>query len=153
MTHQNYQNYPNPYYRVSPSVPNSALVMGGLGAVVGAGNAVAKTNRQVKQEEITKQQAVETVINETLGTGLAVAAAAAVVGATRARGVVSLAGILAVSAGAKYLWDTATAKEPEPVKVEPAKPEPKKAAQKSKPKATTAKKTTKTASKTAETKK
>jgi len=140
MKYQTYPYYSHQTYRVSPGVPNSALVLGGLGAVIGAGNAMAKTNRQVKQEEMTRQQAVETVINETLGTGLAVAAAAAIVGATRARGVVSLAGILAVSAGAKYLWDTATAKE-----AAATMPAAKKAASEAKAKSTTApRKTTKT---------
>jgi hypothetical protein len=107
MRYQTYASDARASHRILPSVSHSALMLGGLGAVVGAGNAIAKGNRQIKNQEISKQQAVEHVFNESLGTGLAVAAAAAVVGASRARGLTSLVGILAIAAGTKYLWDTA----------------------------------------------
>lgn len=128
------------YYHVPNTVPKSALLLGSLGAVVGAGNAVAKSNRQVKNGEINRQQAVEQVMNETVGTGLAVAAAAAVVGAARTRGVVSLVGILAISAGAKYIWDTATSPIPAKKEMEASMPaeaaEPETSTKKDKPAAT-----------------
>jgi len=120
MRYQIYPGHTHTSYRISPSVPHSAFLLGGLGAVIGAGNAIAKSNRQVKNQEISKQQAIEQVLNESLGTGLAVAAAAAVVGASRARGMTSLVGILAISAGAKYLWDTAHASEDKAKKTPPA---------------------------------
>jgi uncharacterized protein (UPF0335 family) len=101
------QNY---YQSVSPTYPryisNATLAAGGLGAVIGATAAAAKDIQRIGNDEMTRQDAVKDVIKEAAGTGLAVAAATAVVRATGARGLLSLLGIVAVATGTKYAWNS-----------------------------------------------
>jgi len=93
--------------RVARFVPSAALAMGGAGAIIGGTAAAAKNIRRVKNEEIKREEAVKDTMKEAAGAGLATAAATAVVGAVGATGLLSLAGILAVATGTKYLWDAA----------------------------------------------
>jgi hypothetical protein len=94
--------------RVSALVPRATLAMGGLGAIIGGTGAAAKNIRRVKNKEIEREDAVRDTLRESAGTGLATAAGTAVIGVAGVTGLLSLAGMLAVATGAKYLWDTAT---------------------------------------------
>lgn len=110
---------------VPRSVPQVALAMGGVGAVIGGSAAAAKNIREVREGRISRDAAVRNTIRETAGAGLSTATATAVVGAVGATGFLSLLGIVAVATGTKYLWDLATVPihgvaEPSP-KPKPAK--------------------------------
>jgi hypothetical protein len=82
--------------------------MGGIGAVIGATGAAARNIRQVKEAKMTREEAVRDALKESAGTGLATATATAVVGLAGAGGLFSLAGMLVVATGSKYLFDAAT---------------------------------------------
>jgi hypothetical protein len=125
-----YSKHPAAYAattRVTRFVPQASLAMGGLGAVIGGTAAAARNIRRVKDEGISREEAVKDTGREAAGAGLATAAATAVVGAVGATGLLSLVGVLAVATGAKYLWDSAST----PRKALAAPPAP------SKPKKTT----------------
>ncbi|PIE68765.1 MAG: hypothetical protein CSA21_05725 [Deltaproteobacteria bacterium] len=89
-------------------VPRATLAMGTMGALVGGTVAAAKHIRSVKQGEMEKEEAVRGVVREAAGTGLATAAATAVVGTLGMTGFVAGIGIVALATGTKYLWDMNT---------------------------------------------
>ncbi len=92
-------------------IPSAALVMGSVGAIVGASGAAAKNIRQVKKGKVSNQEAAKDVLKEAAGAGIATAAATAVVSSFGSRGVLSLLGVLAVATTTKYFWDAATESE------------------------------------------
>lgn len=104
-----YSNYPATH--VARFVPRASLAMGGVGLMVGGAAAAAKSIRQVKDAEISRETAVKNTINEAAGAGLATATATAAIGAVGATGIFSLIGVLAVATGTKYLWNAATSPE------------------------------------------
>jgi len=106
-----YRTYSTPLSASPSYVPNAALAMGGVGAVIGAASSAAKNIRKVQKGETSNQEAVKNVLKEAAGTGLATAAGTVAVRALGARGFLSLLGVMAVAVGAKYVWDAAT--EPE----------------------------------------
>lgn len=126
-----YSNHPVTHAtatRIAYFSPQATLAMGGVGAVIGATGAAADNIRRVKNGDINKEQAIKNTVKEAAGTGLATAAATAVVGAVGATGLLSLVGLVAVATGTKYLWDASTApvrvEEPQPAAAKP-KPTPK----------------------------
>ncbi len=92
-------------------VPQASLAMGGLGAIIGGTAAAAKNIRQVKNDEVNREEAVKDTLKETAGAGIATAAATAVVGAVGATGLIGVLGILTVATGTKYLYDSAMTPE------------------------------------------
>ncbi len=107
-----YARYPASYTtasRVTRFAPRASLVMGGVGAVIGGVSAAARNIRRVRESEVSREEAVRSTLKDAAGTGLAAAAATAVVGAVGASGFMALAGIVVVATGAKYLWDAGTA--------------------------------------------
>ena len=89
--------------------PQAALAFGALGAVIGGTSSAAQNIRLVKEKRMDREKAVRETVKGALGTGLASAAAAAVVGAVGLRGVLSLAGLLVVATGTQYVWNNVTA--------------------------------------------
>ncbi|MFP4048396.1 MAG: hypothetical protein ACLFT8_00475 [Desulfovermiculus sp.] len=102
---------PGSSLQASSFLPRATLAMGGIGAVIGATGAAARNIRQVKEAQMTKEEAVRDTLKESAGTGLATATATAVVGLAGAGGLFSLAGMLVVATGSKYLFDAATSQE------------------------------------------
>ena len=106
--------YPAQYEKkitVAHIVPQAALTMAGVGAVIGGTAAMAENIRLVKQADIKREDAIKNTIRETVGTGIAAAAATVFVGSLRANGLFSILGFIAVATGAKYVWDGATNKK------------------------------------------
>lgn len=92
----------------SSTLARSSLNVGGFGALVGGASAAAQVIPQVRNNQISSQQAARDVLREAAGTGLAAAAGAAVVRAVgMGGGILSLVVMFGVAAGAKYLWNTA----------------------------------------------
>lgn len=87
------------------SAPRATVAMGAAGALVGGAVAAAKNYDKVQKKEITREEAVKDVIRETGTTGLATATATALVGAMGFTGLLSLAGMVLVTAGTKHLTD------------------------------------------------
>ena len=111
--------------KVNRQVPNVTLTAGSVAAIIGGSSALAKNIRKVKQEEITREEAVKDTLREAAGAGLATAAGAAAVGAVGASGWFSLLGFFTAATGVKYLLNSATAQEA------PAAPAPRKTKAKS----------------------
>ncbi len=87
------------------TAPRATLAMGAVGVVVGGAIAAAKNYDKVKKSEMTREDAVKDVLKESGTTGLATATATAVVGVLNLPGLISLAGIVVVTAGTKRLAD------------------------------------------------
>lgn len=87
--------------------PHAVLAMGGLGAICGGTAAVARNIRRVGQGGISREAAVQEVLKESAGAGIATAAATFVVGSVGAAGFLGLLGIVTVATGTRYLWDSA----------------------------------------------
>lgn len=85
--------------------PRASLAMGAAGAVVGGSIAAARNIAKVQNKEMTKEEAVKDVLKEGGATGLSTAMATAVVSAVGLTGILSLAGLISVTVGAKYLVD------------------------------------------------
>lgn len=85
--------------------PRPALAMGAAGALIGGSISAAKNIASVKRQEMTPEEAVRDVFRETGTTGLATAVATAVVGAVGLTGILSLAGLVSITIGTKYLAD------------------------------------------------
>ncbi len=106
-----YSHHPAPHnatLRVPRQIPQTSLVMGGVGAIIGGAAAAARNIRRMKEEHITRQEAVRDTLKEAAGVGLASTVATAVVGAVGASGVWAVFGAAAAAAGTKYLWDAAS---------------------------------------------
>lgn len=89
-----------------------AAATGGLaGAVVGGAISAAKNIKAVKNNEISKEEAVRNTAKEAAGTGLATAAGVALAGALGIGGIVSLLVVGSAATGVKYFWDTKTVKQ------------------------------------------
>ncbi len=89
------------------------VAAGFTGAVVGGTVAMAKNANQVRKGNLQKGQAVKAVLNESAGTGVATASAAAVIGISGLGGsLLGLIGFVGVASGTKYLWDKLTLPEP-----------------------------------------
>ena len=88
-----------------PMFPNNVAAAAGLGALIGATGAAAHAIHQVREGNMTNQQAVAHTAKEAAGTGLATAAAVAAVGSASMSGALGMVGLLAVGTGVKYLWD------------------------------------------------
>ncbi|MFH1137678.1 MAG: hypothetical protein V1816_16550 [Pseudomonadota bacterium] len=105
-----YHQYPatwTPPNKVTRFVPQAALALGAVGAVVGGTAAAARNIRRMRAGEIDRDQVARDSLGEAAGAGLATAVAAAAIGAVGATGLLSLAGVLVVATGTKYLWDSA----------------------------------------------
>lgn len=92
---------------VTPVSPLRGIVsMGVAGALISATSTVARNIRDIQRGTKTRQEALNGVVKESVGTGLAVAAGAAV-GKTlfRTSGAACLLTMLAVGIGAKYAYD------------------------------------------------
>jgi hypothetical protein len=89
------------------AVPSNALAIGTMGAFVGGIAATATNTYKVTKGELGKAEAAKNVAQETLGTGLATAAGAAVTTVLGLGGVVGLAGLLVVATLTKEAWDQA----------------------------------------------
>ncbi len=87
----------------------ATVAMGAVGAIVGGAVAAAKNYDKVKAKELSRETAVKDVLKETGTTGLATATATALVSALGFTGLLSLAGIVLVTAGTKHLADKALA--------------------------------------------
>lgn len=87
------------------NLPRASVAMGGAGAIVGGAVAAARNYDKVKNKEITREEAVKDVVRESSTTGLATATATAFVGVMGLTGLLSLAGIVVVTAGTKNLAD------------------------------------------------
>jgi len=118
-----------PDYRNHPAVyaipqrtrfsPGPVVAMGGLAAVVGGSVAAARNMRRVRDGDLNRGEALADTLREAAGTGLAAAAATALVTSIGGPGgFLSLVGVLALGTGAKYLWDSSTA----PVAASPGTP-------------------------------
>jgi hypothetical protein len=95
----------NPPRQVSAT--SSALTMGGFGMIVGAAGSAAANIRRLNNNEIERGQAMKNVVRDSVGAGVATAAATAVAGALRLGGLFNVAGLLTVATATKYLYDTA----------------------------------------------
>ncbi len=100
----------------------SALAMGGFGMIVGGSASAAANIRRMNNNEIDRSQAIKNVTRDSIGAGVATAAATAVVGALRLGGLFNIAGTLAVATAAKYLYDTAFEPQAEPATKAAPKP-------------------------------
>lgn len=78
-----------------------------FGAVVGGAVAAAQSIPKVRAGQMDRRAAAMTVAREAGTTGAATGAAVAVVGALGLGGFLSLAGVVAVATGTKYLLDAA----------------------------------------------
>ncbi|MDK2954597.1 MAG: hypothetical protein PWQ57_93 [Desulfovibrionales bacterium] len=96
--------------RQTSIAPRASLAMGAAGAIVGGAVAAARDIDKVKKGDMTREEAVKDVLKESGTTGLATAAATAVVSSLGLTGVLSLAGLVAVAVGTKRLADKALAK-------------------------------------------
>ena len=101
--------------RVSSAVPRAALAMGAVGAVVGGAGAAAVDIRKVKNDLMTREEAVTHIVKESAGTGIAVATGTAVAGMLRGGPVLSLVSMVAVATGTKYMWNKTFDGDPEEV--------------------------------------
>ncbi len=81
------------------------LAMGAVGAIVGGTAAAARNISRVNKNEMTRSEAVTDSIKEAGTTGVATAAATAVVSSVGLTGTLSLVGLVAVAIGAKYAAD------------------------------------------------
>ena len=97
-------------YAATGYLPRAALIMAGVGALVGGTAAAAKNIRQVREARIDRRQAVRDTARETAGAAVATGVATFVVGyASPGGNLLSLLGTVAIATGTKYLWDGATA--------------------------------------------
>lgn len=87
------------------NAPRATVAMGAAGALVGGAVAAARNYDKVQKKEITREAAVKNVLRESGTTGLATATATALVGAMGFTGLISLAGMVLVTAGTKHLTD------------------------------------------------
>ncbi len=100
--------YDNIKQQTAFPLSRSVYVMGGVGSVIGAASAAATNVVMVKNDEIDKSEAVKNVLKESVGAGLAAAAATVVIGAAAPRSsFLSIVGFAVVATGAKILWDKA----------------------------------------------
>jgi hypothetical protein len=96
---------------IAAGVTRAALVGGAAGAVIGGTISAAKQAKDVKDEKITKKEAVANTAKDAAGSGIATAAGIAVAGAVGIGGLGGLLVMAAAATGAKYLWDASTAPE------------------------------------------
>ena len=89
------------------SATPSALAMGGFGMIVGAASSAAANIRRLNNGDIERGQALKNVVRDSVGAGVATAAATAVVGALRLGGLFNVAGLLTMATATKYMYDTA----------------------------------------------
>lgn len=101
--------------------PRATLAVGAAGALVGGVAAVARNLSKVKKNEMTQEDALKDALKEAGTTGLSTAAATAVVGALGLTGVLSVAGLIGVAIGVKYVADKALDKKPACCVENPAK--------------------------------
>jgi len=100
--------YPSGYAVGYPS--RAALMMAGLGALIGGTAAAAKNIRGVREAGIDPRQAVRDTARETAGAAVATGVATLVMGYANPRGAtLNLLGTIAMATGTKYIWDGATA--------------------------------------------
>lgn len=120
------------YYRsTTPLAPGSVVALGGVGAMIGAVGASAVGLRQVRNQQMTNQEAMLMVAKEAAGMGLATAAAGAVVRTMGLGGFAGLLGVFTVAAGVKYFWNQTLDNRGVSEKEEPKAPQkPKKKAKK-----------------------
>jgi len=85
--------------------PRATLAMGAAGAIVGATVSAARNIGKVQKEQISREEAVKDIIREAGTTGLSTATGTAVVSALGLGGLFSLAGLIGVTVGTKYLVD------------------------------------------------
>lgn len=121
-----YNNYP-----ISPvAAPGGVVAAGVAGALVVASMGAAKAIRKVRAGKKTHTEAANKIAREALGTGIAMAAGAAVAKTLFRSNALGLAAMVAVSIGAKYAYDemlhTCAEKrehrEESPIKAAPEKP-------------------------------
>jgi hypothetical protein len=91
--------------------PRATLAVGAAGALVGGVAAAARNLGKVKKNEMTQEDAIKDSLKEAGTTGLSTAAATAVVGALGLTGVLSIAGLIGVAVGVKYVADKALDKK------------------------------------------
>ena len=97
---------------VPAAAPRAVLAMGAVGAIVGGTASAARNIARVKNDEISKEDAVKDSLKEAGTTGLATAVAAAAVSAVGLTGALSLAGMVVAAIGAKYVADKALSGKP-----------------------------------------
>lgn len=95
---------------IASGVTRAALVGGAAGAVIGGTISAAKQAKDVRDEKITKKEAVANTAKDAAGSGIATAAGVAVAGAVGVGGFASLLVMAAAATGVKYLWDSSTSK-------------------------------------------
>lgn len=95
---------PQPSYQ-SGYLPRAALVMTGVGALIGGVSAAAKNIRRVQNNEIDRNQAVADTAKEMAGAGLAVGLTAAVMSGVNTGLTFSMLGTAVLATGVKYFWD------------------------------------------------
>ncbi len=105
------QGYVYPYgYSIMGYPSRAALMMAGLGALIGGTASAAKNIRGVREAQIDPRQAVQDTARETAGAAVATGVATLVMGYANPRGTtLNLLGTIAVATGTKYLWDGLTA--------------------------------------------
>lgn len=88
-------------------------VTGGLaGALVGGALSAAKNMKDAKENKITRDEALRNTAKDAAGSGVATAAGLFIAGALGVGGLGSLLVLAGATAGAKYLWDSATESKP-----------------------------------------
>ena len=97
--------YPPQAYTTPVAPASGVFAMGVAGALITATSTAARGVRDVQSGLKTRQEAVNTVVKESLGAGLAVAAGAAVGKTLFRSGPACLLTMLAVGVGAKYVYD------------------------------------------------
>jgi len=93
---------------IASGLGRASLAGGIAGAVVGGTISAAKQVKDVKDEKITKQEAVKNTAKDAAGSGIATAAGVAVAGAIGVGGLTSLLVMATAATGVKYLWDAST---------------------------------------------
>ena len=83
----------------------STASIGVLGGIVGGTAAAAKNIKSLKNGEISQSEAALDVGKETVGAGVATAAAAVAAGMVGSSVLISAVTVIGVGTGAKYFWD------------------------------------------------
>jgi hypothetical protein len=88
------------------SIPQSAAIMGTMGAVVGGTIAAIENTYKVAKGQRKGSDAIANVTKETVGSGISTAAAAVSMAALGVGGLIGLAGFAAVATITKSLMDS-----------------------------------------------
>ena len=95
--------------RYLPYISNSTFSMASIGAIIAGTSSAAKNIRYFQNDEVDITEAVTDVLKESVGSGLATAAAAAAVRVVApSNRFFYFATMVSVAIGAKYLWDSTT---------------------------------------------